>query len=208
MKNLLFVAVATLLLASCVKSPEEKADALIKDEMQKTLFHPDTYAPSETKMDSAFAPTDDPEFYEKCLKYAKLSVVADKYNREAEMHKSLMNSFEKLQFAINDYNEEKAKYDEAVAKKEKAMNEMSAMVPGLLETMAKARTFIGFKAVHSYRAENNDGQTVGGQMKFLFDKDVKDIVASYDMESEEYVAVEYLQKVMRGENSMADEFGM
>ena len=41
MKNLLFVAVATLLLDSCVKSPEEKAEALIKDEMQKTLFHPD-----------------------------------------------------------------------------------------------------------------------------------------------------------------------
>ena len=43
-------------------------------------------------------------------------------------------------------------------------------------------------------------------MMFLFDKDVKEIVASYDMLSEEYVAVEYLWKVMKGENSMADEY--
>ncbi len=72
MKNLLFVVMVTLLLASCAKSPEQKAEALIKEQMQKTLYHPDTYAPSGTQVDSAFTPYDDPVFYEKTLKLAKL----------------------------------------------------------------------------------------------------------------------------------------
>lgn len=42
-------------------------------------------------------------------------------------------------------------------------------------------------------------------MEFLFDKDMKEIVAAYDMDSEEYKAVAYLYKMMRGETSIADE---
>ena len=41
--------------------------------------------------------------------------------------------------------------------------------------------------------------------EFLFDKDMKEIVAAYDMDSEEYKAVAYLYKMMRGETSIADE---
>ena len=83
MKRILFIVATTLLLASCVKTPEQKAEALIKEHLQKSLYHPDTYAPSETQLDSAFAPCDDPEFYEKTLKLAKLGDAISKFDSEA-----------------------------------------------------------------------------------------------------------------------------
>lgn len=69
-------------------------------------------------------------------------------------------------------------------------------------------TFIGFKAIHTYRAENNAGQTVGGNMLYIFDKDMKEIIAAYDMDSQEFQAVNYIYKGMRGETSMADEVSL
>lgn len=62
MRRILFLSACTLLLAACSQSPKEKAEALIKENLQSTLYYPDTYAPSSTQLDSAFAPYDDPSF--------------------------------------------------------------------------------------------------------------------------------------------------
>ncbi len=208
MKKLLFVVMAILYFGSCAKSPEQKAEALIKEQMQKTLYHPDTYAPSETLVDSAFAPYDDPAFYEKTLKLAKLGMVIDKYDREAKSEKSSMyiwNGPYQSAFDRNNYQEAKEKYNDAISKKEKAMKEAAALGEELKKMANIKSNFIGFKATHSYRANNNAGQTIGGKAMFIFDKDMQQIIASYDMDGEEYKAVEYLWKMMNGESSMADE---
>lgn len=208
MKKLFFVVMATLMFASCAKSPEQKAEALIKEQMQQTLYHPETYAPSATQVDSAFTPYDDPEFYEKTLKLAKLGMVIDKYNREAKSEKSSMSIWSgpyQSSFGRNEYQEAKEKYNNAISKKEQATKEAKALGEELKKMFNEDSKFVGFKATHTYRANNNAGQTVGGKALFLFDKDMKQIVASYDMDGEEYQAVQYLWKMMNGENSMADE---
>ena len=38
-------------------------------------------------------------------------------------------------------------------------------------------------------------------MMFIFDKDLTKVIAAYDMDKEEYQAVEYLYKEMRGETT-------
>ena len=208
MKKIFFVVMATLMLASCVKSPDQKAEALIKEQMQQTLYHPETYAPSTTQVDSAFTPYDDPEFYEKTLKLAKLGMVIDKYSREAKSAKSSMSIWSgpyQCSFDRNEYQEAKEKYNNAISKKEQATKEAKALGEELKKMFNEDSKFVGFKATHTYRANNNAGQTVGGKALFLFDKDMKQIVASYDMDGEEYKAVQYLWKMMNGENSMADE---
>ena len=98
--------------------------------MQKTLYHPDTYAPSGTQVDSAFTPYDDPNFYEKTLKLAKLGMVIDKYDREAKSEKSSMSIWSgpyQSSFGRNNYQEAKEKYNDAISKKEKAMKEASTL---------------------------------------------------------------------------------
>ena len=56
MKRTLILALCALLLSCCTKTPQQKAEALVKDAMLKSLILPDTYQPVETKLDSAFSP--------------------------------------------------------------------------------------------------------------------------------------------------------
>ena len=154
MKRVLFMVAATLLLASCVKTPEQKAEALIKEHLQKSLYHPDTYAPSETQVDSAFAPYDDPEFYEKTLKLAKLGVAITKFDSEASSEKSSMAIWSgpyQTSFGRNNYREAKDKYDVAISKLKKAKEEAAALSEELKKMKEQKETFIGFIATHSYQ---------------------------------------------------------
>lgn len=102
------------------------------------------------------------------------------------------------------YKEDKAKYDEAIQKKKKALAECEELGKELKELKNQKEEFIGFKAVHSYRANNNAGQTIGGSALFIISKDLNNILAAYDMDSEEYKAVDYLYKEMQGKASVAD----
>lgn len=198
---------AAMMLASCAKSPEQKAEALIKEQLQKSLYHPDTYAPSQTQLDSAFAPFDDPAFYEKTLKLAKLTIAANQFSEEAKEAKSSMAIWSgpyQSDYGRQSYREEKAKYDKAMENMAKAQKEATPLAEELKKLSLGEKKFIGFKAIHSYRANNNAGQTVGGKAEFVFDPDITNVLAAYDMDGEEYQAVDYLFKMMRGETSMAD----
>ena len=79
-----------LLFSSCSKTPQQKAEELIKVVMLKNLYHPDTYAPSSTQLDSAYTPYDDPTFYQATLKLAKLAIALEKYDNEMSSEKRSM----------------------------------------------------------------------------------------------------------------------
>ena len=44
----------TLIMASCTLSNEEKAEKLVKETLKDYLYHPDSYEPISTKVDSMF----------------------------------------------------------------------------------------------------------------------------------------------------------
>lgn len=203
MKKILFAIIAISgLLVSCQKSNEDKAAALIKDSMNKTLYHPETYEGVETQLDSAFAPFDSPEFYETTLKVAKLGVEISQAEEEMKDAKSSMSIWSgpyQTAFGRNEYNEAKEKYDNASAQKDKATEKAQKLADQLKTELQKEPVFIGFKARHKYRANNNAGNTVFGEAKFVFDKELTQVIAEYDMEGEEYLAVQQLFKMMTGE---------
>lgn len=82
MERILLGALLITLFVSCGKSPEEKANALIEDDIKKVLYHPETYDPAETQVDSAFTPFDDPAFYEKTVQLCKLGMSIDECDRK------------------------------------------------------------------------------------------------------------------------------
>lgn len=211
MKKLFGIMVVLAIFASCTKSPEQKANAMIKEQLQKTLYHPDTYQPAETKLDSAFAPFDDPIFYEKTVKLAKLGMAIDKYSEEANDEKSHMAIWSgpyQTAYGRNEYQEAKAKYNKALDNKEAATKQANKLGKELRSMAEKGKKFIGFKAMHSYRANNNAGQTVFGQAEFIFDKDMTQIITIHDMDDDEYKAVQYLYKMMRGEDTIGDDISL
>ena len=203
MRRVLLGALLAMLCVSCSKSLEEKANALIADDIKKVLYHPETYDPAETQVDSAFTPFDDPVFYEKTVQLCKLGMSIDECDRRMKQAKSSMSIWSgpyQSAFGRNEYQEAKDEYNENARNKKNAEIKAKKIASELKTMLDKEQQFIGFKARHRYRADNNAGQTIFGEMKYLFDKDLRKIVATYDMDDDEYKAVQIVYKQMLGED--------
>lgn len=208
MKKVLLGAALVMLSVSCSKSLEDKANALIKDDMNKVLYHPETYDPVETQVDSAFTPFDDPVFYEKTVQLCKLQISIDKYDRnmkDAKSSMSIWSSPYESAYGRNEYQEAKEEYDENSQNKKSAEIKANKLIDELKTRLNKERQFIGFKAKHRYRVENNAGQTAFGEVKYLFDESMERVIVSYDMESEEYRIVQIVYNQMLGEDVVIDD---
>lgn len=211
MNKVLLGTMFIALFVSCGKSPEEKVNVLITESIKKSLYHPDTYSPVETVVDSAFLPFDAPEFYDKTLQLCKLGMVIDKYDKEAkrkkddiEFHRDMLNIMYSHS-SKESLNQAQEDYDNAISQKTKAENNAKKLAEELKAMIDEEQKFIGFKARHRYRANNNAGQTVFGKTEFLFDKDMTEIIAAYDMDDEEYMAVQLLYKQMLGEDTIIED---
>lgn len=206
MKKILLGTISLVVLASCISSPEDKAKVLIREEMKKVLYHAETYDPVETRVDSAFTPFDDPMFYDKTLQLYKLGMAIDEYDRKMKYEKSDMALYRdmlRIMFSNRDqekYNQAKENYESYLEKKKETEVKAKALVSEIKKILDKKVLFIGFKARHRYRANNNAGQTVFGDMEYLFDKDISKVVAAYDMDDKDYKAVQLLYKQMLGED--------
>ena len=203
MERILLGALLITLFVSCGKSPEEKANALIEDDIKKVLYHPETYDPAETQIDSAFTPFDDPVFYEKTVQMCKLGMSIDECDRKMKNAKSSMSIWSgpyQSAFGRNEYQEAKNEYDENERNKKSIEAKVKKLATELKTMLENEQQFIGFRARHRYRANNNAGQTIFGETKYLFDKSLSKIVASYDMDSEEYKTVQIIYKQMLGED--------
>jgi hypothetical protein len=203
-KNLMFIAVLFALI-SCNQSPQEKANALIEIDLKKSLFHPESYDPAETIIDSAFTPFDDPYFYEKAVNLCKLGVEMEEYEHKIKYEKSDMALYKdllKIMYSNRDkekYDQAKENYEKYLAAKNNTEQKIVQLVEELKKDLEKESQFIGFKAKHRYRAQTNGGQIVFGEVKYLFDKEITKIVSAYDMDGDEYKAVQVLYKEMLGE---------
>ena len=193
MKKVSVLALLLVLLVSC-SSNEDKANRLIKKEMKKTLFIADSYEPVETQLDSAFAPFDNPELFESMFDFFQYSEELEKVKLDIKHAKSSMSiwsesysSLGESQFVKNEYEEARREYEQAVAR-EKTLTDIMMNKATKLKMLESPSEFIGYKAVHSYRAKNNAGQVLLGKEIFFFDLEIEHVLAQYDMESSEYTA--------------------
>lgn len=209
MKKVLLGTVFVTLFVSCGTSPEDKANALIEEDIKKVLYHPDTYDPVETEVDSAFTPFDDPVFYEKIVELCQLGDQVEEYKKEmkrAESSMSIWSGPYQTAYGKTQYQQAKDEYDENAENKQEAETKAMRLADELKTMFDKERQFIGFKARHRYRANNNAGQTLFGEKMYLLDKDMSRIVASYDTDSKEYRLVQTIYKEMLGEDVLTEGF--
>lgn len=73
MKKIFYLALVAIVIVACKQSQEQKAEYLIKESLKKSLYKPETYKPVETKVDSAFAPYDDPAFFEELAELGEMN---------------------------------------------------------------------------------------------------------------------------------------
>ena len=199
MKNCWYLALFAVIVVACGQSQEQKAEILIKESLKKSLYKPDSYKPVETKVDSAFAPYDDPAFFEELAELGKMNSEYADLEKKAKLAKTSMSIWSgsyQTSFGRNQYQDAKEEYNEANAKIEKLKTKGRKQYKKVANMLQGNRKFIGFKAVHNYRADNNAGNTLIGNTIFFIDKNFEEV--TYSMEVEEYnqlqEAIEQLQE--------------
>ncbi|MDO4932634.1 MAG: hypothetical protein Q4E63_08345 [Prevotellaceae bacterium] len=191
MRNILFFALLTVVIVACRQSQEQKAETLIKESLRKSLYKPDTYNPIETKVDSAFAPYDDPVLFDELAELEKLSSEYEDLEKELKQARSSMSIWSgpyQTAFGRNEYQEAKADYNDANAKIKKIKTKGQKQYEKVISLLQGDRKFIGYKAIHNYRADNNAGNTLIGNAIFFFDKNFKEV--TYSMKAEAYNQVQ------------------
>ena len=176
-----------MVMVACDQSQEQKAEALIKENLKKSLYKPETYKPVETKVDSAFAPYDDPAFFEELAELGKMNSEYADLEEKAKDAKSSMSIWSgpyQTAYGRNEYQEAKEEYDEANAKMEKLKTKGRKQYEKVVKMLQGERKFIGYKAVHNYRADNNAGNTLIGNTIFFIDENFTEV--RYSLEVEEY----------------------
>ena len=172
-----------VLAAACAKTPEQKAEALIKDAIQKNLVLPESYQAVEIQLDSAFTPYHDPEFVAVVLDICKKGVEIDELDRKMKSSKSSMSIWSgpyMSSFSKEQYKQAKEEYEAAKSKYDALVDRVQKMAEGLREKIEKEPEFIGYRAHHRYRANNNAGNTLLSGEYFLFDKEITQVIAQWD----------------------------
>lgn len=185
MKKILLLFSIALIFCSCSKSPEDKANELIKAELRKSLYKPDSYKQIETKLDSAFTPYDNPALFEKMEELVGMGDELNDLNRDLKRAKSSMsiwNSPYMSSFGRNEYNEAKEEYENANSRIEKLKEKGQKKFEEVVSLLVKQPQFIGYLATHNYRADNNAGNTLIGNSVFIIDKDFKEVLFSCEVE--------------------------
>lgn len=187
MKKIFYLALVAVIIVACGQSQEQKAEALIKESLKKSLYKPETYKPVETKVDSAFAPYDDPAFFEELAELGKMNNEYAELEEKAKRAKSSMSIWSgpyMTAYGRNEYQEAKEEYEEANAKIEKLKTKGRKQYEKVAKMLQGQKRFIGYKAVHNYRADNNAGNTLIGNTIFFIDENFNEI--RYSLEVEEY----------------------
>lgn len=191
MKKLLFLIVALVSLSSCSKSNEEKANILIKTELRKSLFLPETYKPVETKVDSAFAPLDNPDLYQKLAEVAEFNAQYEALTQEINEAKrsiAIWGGPYQTDFGRQEVAEAKVKKENAEAQQEKVRAKALKAIEETQVLLKQPKKFVGFKAYHNYRANNNGGQTLIGETIFLIDPNFEKVL--FHCHADEYKQIQ------------------
>ena len=173
------------ILASCSKSPEQKVKDLVGNEIKKHLYIPESYDLADVKIDSAFAPYDDPKFIELVKDLlTKTQEVEDAENAVKEAKSSVSrwsdHPFPYDSYSRNSLNEARSDLKEAQTKEEKAMSAARKLGDKMKEQMDKSPKFIGFKASILYRAKNNYFNIVMESVFAVFDENIENITYMLD----------------------------
>lgn len=177
MKKLLVIL--ALIMTSCTLSNEEKAEKLIKETLKEYLYHPDSYEPLSTRVDSMFIDVTTIEpIMEISDEIKDLMSKINRCEREIESAESSMDiwapSGYSSQFSRGEYARAKKEKEDAQSNLDKYTKKLSGQLVSLKENVAKYHKgeFTGWTVSHRFRSLNGAGSmTIPGEMIFFCDKE-------------------------------------
>lgn len=177
-----------LIIASCTSSNEEKAEKLVKETLKDYLYHPDSYEPISTRVDSMFI---DVTTIEPIMKISgevsNLISKIDKCKMDIESAESSMNIYApdgySSRFTRGEYAQAKKEKEDAQSDLNKYAKKLSGKIASLKENVAKYHKgeFTGWAVSHRFRSLNGAGSlTIPGEMIFFCDKEFTNCIG-YEM---------------------------
>jgi len=182
------LVICALVVQSCGKSREEKAEAIVKEKVPMILNDASTYEPIQTKIDSAFETIYvDPEAvmaaYELIKINAEIGHLKRQYNHEkssaAIWSGSYMSTFDKEQL-----RQAKEKMGEIEKKLTKVMDDKAAQEQIIIERNKSVdpSKFIGWLISHRFRCANGFGTKLIQDVALLVDEPMENTLMLYNLD--------------------------
>lgn len=193
----LSLCAVVLIMASCTLSNEEKAEKLVKETIKDYLYHPDSYEPISTRVDSMFI---DVTTIEPIMKISgeisDLISKIDKCEMDIESAETSMNIYApdgySSRFTRGKYARAKKEKEEAQSDLDKYTKKLSGEVASLKENVAKYHKgeFTGWAVSHRFRSLNGTGSmTIPGEMIFFCNKEFTNCVGYEVSKFEEFAKI-------------------
>lgn len=183
--TLLFCAVA-LVMTSCTLSNEKKAEKLVKETLKDYLYHPDSYKPISTRVDSMFV---DVTTIEPIMEISdEIKDLTSKINRCEIEIESAESSIDRAKSSIDllasvGYSSQydHGEYARAKKEKEEAQSDLNKYTKKLQEQFASLKEnvakyykgeFTGWVVTHRFRSLNGAGKmNIPREMIFFCDEE-------------------------------------
>ena len=193
----LSLCAVALIMASCTLSNERKAEKLVRETLKDYLYHPDSYEPTSTRVDSMFI---DVTTIEPIMnisgKISNLISKIDECEMDIESAETSMNIYApdgySSQFTRGEYVRAKKEKEEAQSDLDKYTKKLSGEVTSLKENVAKYHKgeFTGWAVSHRFRSLNGAGSmTIPGEMIFFCDKEFTNCVGYEISKFEEFAKI-------------------
>ena len=185
MKRLIIPLFALCAIFVSCKSPslKERAETFAADYIKKQLYFPDSYQPIECRVDTAFAPEDTPETFEKLKKMATLYEKVNDAEKEMKRKEDRYEMYRSLgsysSYSVYQTKEAKAEFEKAQALHTSLLEQFQSLGLEIADLNNQPKEPFAFKIVQAFSAQTNGGQTISSVKLLLVDFDMKNVLAVY-----------------------------
>lgn len=210
----LFVLLSALFIISCTPSNEEKAEKLVKETLKDYLYHPDSYEPISTSVDSMFVDvTTIAPIMEISETVKKLLFKISKCKIDVEIAETSMDHWSSNAYSSDlfrgEYSRAKEEMDEANSELEKYTKKLSDQLAALKENVAKYHKgeFTGWVISHRFRSLNGAGSlSMPREMIFFSDEDFTACAGYESYELEEFAKLLKVVDEATSDDDIVDYF--
>lgn len=178
MKLFYFLPLLAIVMVAC-SSKEQKAEALIKDVIVTNIYKPDTYKPVKTVVVEAYSPYDDPDVWQKVKELKDMALEIESLEIQ-------------VKYAMG-------KLDEINAKLKKKKTKRDNLYEEVTSKLQAEPAFIGYKAIHNFRADDNAGNTLIGNVVAIIDKDMKHLTGGLELEGYDEIQRYIKEEILKDE---------
>lgn len=207
MKKLFLLLSIVMMLSSCGKSDEEKLNDMIAEATKSSLYIPESYDPVSTQCDTLGRDIINPTNIKKTAKIISLVRKAQEVQIQMGSDADSVVVGEGNMGSYSDYSRKVQRREEKRNQLKAQANELFAE---LLEDYNRNRGFYGYIVEHKFRAKNNRGNVMFGDVIYILNKDKTEIVAAYDTTDDDFLGFIQMVGAMQdiGENYNLEEIDL